>query len=482
MPIIGYLYVFVNSSMPGLVKIGRTERSPADRAAELSTFTAVPTPFVHVFDEQFEDSEAAEAAVHALLEQRGVRTSPSREFFTISAKEAIDIIQLVHRGSQPVLQAQPHNRDAGHPTQMREPWRDLVEQADDLLFGRDDAIADPTRAHALLETAARLGAGPAYYRLGEAYYRGWGCRQSHQKALDVLLSGARMGYSRCYGLMISVYHHLITVAKVDGRTPDPTWKENVRKCYAKYFADLVVEDFEQEDEAADHATLYVMGVAEGELALTHYDSFESIREVVLLNCADLADQYRDRAGDLDRNPERFGDRLRVASNVEDIIRQSFGELESLAASPESVAWRIGYFEWKLERAQLRSDVHGVSSTQKLLAAFERLRIPPIERVFAATGRSHEVSGLRHRVEHLSSVARTLRGRIGGESADDFIARVRAKRAERQALFDDIDLKYGNLETPMLQEQRQQKGLCYVCGGRLSFLDKLRGSSLCRDHR
>lgn len=410
MPISGYLYVFVNSSMPGLVKIGRTERSPVDRAAELSTLTAVPTPFVHVFDEVFEDCEAAEAAVHALLEQRGVRTSPSREFFTISAKEAIGIIQLVHRDFQPVLQTQLHNRDAGHPTQMREPWRDLVEQANELLFGSDDAIADPTRAHALLETAAKLGAGLAYYRLGEAYYHGWGCHRSDHRALDLLHSGARIGYSRCYGLMTTVYDHLIRVAESDERTPDPTWKENGRKCYAKYFAGLEVEDFEQEDEAAERATGFVIGVAKGDWDLTHFESFESIREAVLLRNADFADWLRELAYTLSQHhPESLREQLRVASNVEDALRNCFGELESLATSSESVAWRIGYFEWKLKRAQLRNDVNEVSRTQSLLTAFERLRIPQIGRTFAASGRGHEMRDVRHRIKNLSAIARTLGG-------------------------------------------------------------------------
>ena len=32
----GWGYVLVNSSMPGLAKVGRTTRSPAERVAELS--------------------------------------------------------------------------------------------------------------------------------------------------------------------------------------------------------------------------------------------------------------------------------------------------------------------------------------------------------------------------------------------------------------------------------------------------------------
>ncbi len=41
----GYVYVLTNPAIPGLVKIGRTSRTPAIRAAELSEPTGVPCPF-----------------------------------------------------------------------------------------------------------------------------------------------------------------------------------------------------------------------------------------------------------------------------------------------------------------------------------------------------------------------------------------------------------------------------------------------------
>ena len=40
-----FLYVLVNDSMPGFIKIGRTENDPDDRARQLSSFTGVPTAF-----------------------------------------------------------------------------------------------------------------------------------------------------------------------------------------------------------------------------------------------------------------------------------------------------------------------------------------------------------------------------------------------------------------------------------------------------
>ncbi len=88
----GYLYVLVNSSMPGLVKVGKTTRDPTDRANELSNATGVPTPFVLAFDSYFADCDAAERYVHVELEKRGLRQAANREFFRASTSEIIKIL------------------------------------------------------------------------------------------------------------------------------------------------------------------------------------------------------------------------------------------------------------------------------------------------------------------------------------------------------------------------------------------------------
>lgn len=56
----GYLYVLINESMEGIVKIGYTTRSPRLRASELSSPTGVPTPFISVYTKEFKDVESAE--------------------------------------------------------------------------------------------------------------------------------------------------------------------------------------------------------------------------------------------------------------------------------------------------------------------------------------------------------------------------------------------------------------------------------------
>lgn len=88
----GYVYALLNSTIPGLVKIGKTERDPDERAKELSGATGIPTPFAVAYAEWFQDCSAAEDYVHALLEQKGFRVARNREFFCAPLKAAIQAI------------------------------------------------------------------------------------------------------------------------------------------------------------------------------------------------------------------------------------------------------------------------------------------------------------------------------------------------------------------------------------------------------
>ncbi len=81
----GFLYIATNSSMPGLVKIGRTATSPTQRMSELHT-TGVPTPFELEFVAKVPDAVQAEKRVHATLNLH--RISKGREFFRVSVTDA----------------------------------------------------------------------------------------------------------------------------------------------------------------------------------------------------------------------------------------------------------------------------------------------------------------------------------------------------------------------------------------------------------
>lgn len=81
----GFVYILSNPSMPGIFKIGSTERSVKERVAELSATTGVPTPF-HV--EHYiltEDPKALEHSLHEELSE--FRVNGNREFFRIEIDE-----------------------------------------------------------------------------------------------------------------------------------------------------------------------------------------------------------------------------------------------------------------------------------------------------------------------------------------------------------------------------------------------------------
>jgi hypothetical protein len=88
----GYIYVLRNDAFPHLLKIGKTTRSPEQRAAEL-TSSGVPLPFRVVFSWEVRDVHLAERHVHQSLSH--FRVNNDREFFAISPEDAERLIRAV---------------------------------------------------------------------------------------------------------------------------------------------------------------------------------------------------------------------------------------------------------------------------------------------------------------------------------------------------------------------------------------------------
>jgi hypothetical protein len=87
---VGYIYVLANDAMPGLLKVGFTERTPSERARELHT-TGTPAPFNVVFAVQLEGNVyQIEQRIHRRL--RRFRPDRRREFFRIGLDEAVQRI------------------------------------------------------------------------------------------------------------------------------------------------------------------------------------------------------------------------------------------------------------------------------------------------------------------------------------------------------------------------------------------------------
>ena len=86
-----HVYILESISMPDMVKIGYTKNNPEDRANQLSKSTGVPTPFNVVYSYSCFNGERIEKAVHKHFRKQ--RVNNQREFFYITADEAIKIIE-----------------------------------------------------------------------------------------------------------------------------------------------------------------------------------------------------------------------------------------------------------------------------------------------------------------------------------------------------------------------------------------------------
>jgi hypothetical protein len=91
----GHVYILVNSAFPNLIKIGYTTKTPQERAGELSG-TGTPSKFVVAYSVYVRDCEIIEAEMHQFF--RRSRHSEEREFFDVSAKDAIEKLIEISSG------------------------------------------------------------------------------------------------------------------------------------------------------------------------------------------------------------------------------------------------------------------------------------------------------------------------------------------------------------------------------------------------
>ncbi len=89
------VYVLTNPAMPGIVKIGMTERDDVQRRMSELYSTGVPLPFDCVIARQISDIEAArvENALHTAFDPN--RINPSREFFQIDPEQVEALLQVM---------------------------------------------------------------------------------------------------------------------------------------------------------------------------------------------------------------------------------------------------------------------------------------------------------------------------------------------------------------------------------------------------
>lgn len=146
----GYVYVFTNESMPGLVKIGYTKSIP-QRISELSSGSGIPTPFECYFAMKVDDCAFVEGKLHDGLDE--VRRRPNREFFEIAPERVKALLEIargeIYVGSQvPDLSTSPEDVPALPRLNLRAAG---LKDGDELVFVRENSIRVTARSSNLVE-------------------------------------------------------------------------------------------------------------------------------------------------------------------------------------------------------------------------------------------------------------------------------------------------------------------------------------------
>jgi len=84
----GFVYVLSNEIMPDIYKIGFTEKSPRQRAADLSN-TSIPTPYDVVAHWEVENPIGIEKELHRMFSNK--RVANNREFFKLTDDDLLSI-------------------------------------------------------------------------------------------------------------------------------------------------------------------------------------------------------------------------------------------------------------------------------------------------------------------------------------------------------------------------------------------------------
>lgn len=194
----GYVYVMINSSCEGLVKIGKTTKDPEERAKELSSATGVATPFKVVYKRLFNDCSLAEALIHRLLEERGYRVNKSREFFSIDISEAIDVILSIPDNMGPSEDVCIEATDTDRDENLAELYYD---KGHDFLYGCNDTFQDTDMAIHYFTLSAQLGDIRSYLEIGRIYRN----QDKDNQALKIFHEGTQKGNFLCYAELGILY-------------------------------------------------------------------------------------------------------------------------------------------------------------------------------------------------------------------------------------------------------------------------------------
>jgi len=282
----GFVYALINPSLDGMVKIGKTTRTPEERAKEISSSTGVPTPFYVAYKVAVNDCHNAEDYMHTLLSSGGYRVSDNREFFKIALDEVIKLMQKVE--SKFNIKSNTSDADAFFNDEFLDSlnvvttdecaWEDVEKLASQYYYGMDDELQDYGEAIKLYKQAVTLGSVTACIVLSDIYINGEGCRADGSEALVWLKHGVKNGKGICYGYMAKLFI-------------DEGHQQNAEKCWEKYFKSNDFWLYNSDYELIELE--YISQVNEGKINHALKELLISIKNDILVKAKQTIDNVND---------------------------------------------------------------------------------------------------------------------------------------------------------------------------------------------
>jgi TPR repeat protein len=166
----------------------------------------------------------AEQYVHTLLETKGYRLSPSREFFVAPVKDVVDAVIAAERYLRPgAIAAQGAAVAPSEDYQAGEPWREVLGLADAAYYGHGETFQNETAALDLYRKARRLGSADACLQIGRILKMRGSAEPLWQETLECLEEGARRGKEECFAELGQMFF-------------DREEWQNSHKAWSQYFA------------------------------------------------------------------------------------------------------------------------------------------------------------------------------------------------------------------------------------------------------
>ena len=94
----GWVYILANKALPGILKIGYTDRAPSDRVREINGATGVIVPWHLVSAFQCKSPSIIERLVHNNLDD--LRINKNKEGFAVSLNQAEEVITRIIQENQ----------------------------------------------------------------------------------------------------------------------------------------------------------------------------------------------------------------------------------------------------------------------------------------------------------------------------------------------------------------------------------------------